>query len=82
MAIDVNTEEKRQIVQHSLQGFQIQISVKKNVKKKLYYHNKNDTEWNRENSSKTIHLIGETNVKGNKWPWDYITCETYIKFAQ
>jgi len=33
LAIDVNTEESRQIIQRNLQDFQIQISIEKNIKK-------------------------------------------------
>lgn len=35
LAIDVNTDENSQIVQQKLLGFQIQISMKKNVKIKI-----------------------------------------------
>lgn len=31
LAIDVNTEENTQIIQKNLQGFQIQVSVQKNI---------------------------------------------------
>lgn len=31
LAIDVNTEENTQIIQKNLQGFQIQVSIQKNI---------------------------------------------------